>query len=205
MQDLSGTNETSLKDWSLITGRGAGLQNWKIMGPKCFALPPPPSTVAETGFEKGGGALTQHFQINGFWPEFYIKKKLDFWKNRGSPRAPPLNPPLLQDRVKRIPHPLCKGGNLLRPPPPSVWLKLQAPVLKIPQNILCPPFSMAKIMSLPPPFCSGKLHVTPRPCFVVPPHNQCLLPQRTEATKWVDCDSVGASSGKKEHLTEPSS
>ena len=41
MQDLSGTNETSLKDWSLITGRGAGLQNWKIMGPKCFALPPP--------------------------------------------------------------------------------------------------------------------------------------------------------------------
>ena len=26
------------------------------------------------GFEKGGGALTQNFQINGFWPAFYIKK-----------------------------------------------------------------------------------------------------------------------------------
>ena len=31
-------------------------------------------TVADTAFEKGGGALTQTFKINGFWPEFYIKK-----------------------------------------------------------------------------------------------------------------------------------
>ena len=31
--------------------------------------------MADTGFEKGGGALTQDFQINGFWPEFYIKKR----------------------------------------------------------------------------------------------------------------------------------
>ena len=29
-------------------------------------------TVADIGFEKRGGALTQNFQINGFWPEFYI-------------------------------------------------------------------------------------------------------------------------------------
>ena len=30
--------------------------------------------VVDTGFEKGGGALTQHFKINRFWPELYIKK-----------------------------------------------------------------------------------------------------------------------------------
>ena len=30
--------------------------------------------VADTGFEKGGGAFTDNFQINLFWPEFYIKK-----------------------------------------------------------------------------------------------------------------------------------
>ena len=39
------------------------------------------------------------------------------------------------------------------PPPPSLWRKLQAPVLKLPQNLLCPPpppFSMAKTLSAPP-------------------------------------------------------
>ena len=34
-----------------------------------------PHAVADTAFEKGGGTLTQNIQINGFWPEFYIKKK----------------------------------------------------------------------------------------------------------------------------------
>ena len=39
-----------------------------------FPVISPTCPVADTGFEKGGGALTQNFQINGFWPEFYIKK-----------------------------------------------------------------------------------------------------------------------------------
>ena len=30
----------TLRDWSLITGRGGGLQNGKIAGPKRFAPPP---------------------------------------------------------------------------------------------------------------------------------------------------------------------
>ena len=37
-----------------------------------MSCPPPPTPVqvaaADTGFEKGGGALPQHFSINGFWP-----------------------------------------------------------------------------------------------------------------------------------------
>ena len=28
----------------------------------------------DTGFDKGGSALMQHCQINGFWLEFYIIK-----------------------------------------------------------------------------------------------------------------------------------
>ena len=36
----------SLRDWSLITGRGGGLQNGKIAGPKLFA--PPPSRQGKT-------------------------------------------------------------------------------------------------------------------------------------------------------------
>ena len=39
------------------------------------------ATVADTGFEKGGGVPTPNFQINGFWPEFYIKK-VKFVKKR---------------------------------------------------------------------------------------------------------------------------
>ena len=58
----------------------------------------------------------------------------------------------LKKRVKLFASPLLNGGNFLRPPPPSVWLKLQAPVLKLPQNLLCPPpFSMPKTLSAPPP------------------------------------------------------
>ena len=51
--------------------------------------------MADTGCEKGEGALTNNFQINGFWPEFYIKKMKFVEKREG--RAPPhlpLNPPL---------------------------------------------------------------------------------------------------------------
>ena len=44
-------------------------------------------SVADTGFEKGGGTLTNKFQINGFWPEFYIKKVKFAEKREGL--APP--------------------------------------------------------------------------------------------------------------------
>ena len=61
-----------------------------------------------------------------------------------------------------------KGGNYLRPV--SVWLKLEAPVLKLPQNLLCLPFSMANTLcatSPPPPqvplFEGIKLHLPPPP------------------------------------------
>ena len=32
------------------------------------------AAVVDTAFEKGGDAPTHNFQINGFWPEFYIKQ-----------------------------------------------------------------------------------------------------------------------------------
>ena len=83
----------------------------------------------------------------------------------------------LQDRVKIVasPPPLLKVGNLVCPPPPppqSVWLKFQAPVLKLPQN-LCPPpppppFSMAKTISVPPPFVGVKFHCPPPPPPTLP-------------------------------------
>ena len=49
-------------------------------------------------FEKGGGALTQNFQINGFWPEFNIKKSKICGKKGGARPPPPLNPrrPMVQ-------------------------------------------------------------------------------------------------------------
>ena len=50
--------------------------------------------------------------------------------------------PLSRHGKKEIAPPppasLLKGENVLRPPP-SVWLKLKAPVLKLPQNFWCPP------------------------------------------------------------------
>ena len=62
---------------------------------------------------------------------------------------PPPLPPTPQDRVKLCAPPppsrLLKGGNLLTPPPPkSIWLKLKVPLLKLPQNFVCPAFSMAE-------------------------------------------------------------
>ena len=44
---MRSTHWGSLRDWSLITGRG-GLQNGKIAGPKLFAPPPPPSRQGKT-------------------------------------------------------------------------------------------------------------------------------------------------------------
>ena len=56
-----------------------------------------------------------------------------------------------QDRVKLFVSPLLKSGNFLHPL--SIWLKLQATAYKLPQNLLCPPFSMANTFSAPrPPF-----------------------------------------------------
>ena len=51
------------------------------------------------------------------------------------------SPPPIQDRVKLFapPTPLLKSGNFLRPPPPSIWLKIQATAYTLPQNMLCPP------------------------------------------------------------------
>ena len=53
--------------------------------------------------------------------------------------------------------------------PPSKWLKLKYTVLKLPQNILYPPFSMT---TPPSPICIGlKLVVPPLPfCCPPPPH-----------------------------------
>ena len=42
--------------------------------------------MADTAFEKAGGALTQRIQINGFWPEFYIKK-VKFVEKKGGGRG----------------------------------------------------------------------------------------------------------------------
>ena len=80
------------------------------------------------------------------------------WENRGSETfcAPP------QDRVKLVVPPLLKSGSFRAPP--TIWLKLQATTYKQPQNLLCPPFSMAKTFSAPPPLFVGvKLHVAPPP------------------------------------------
>ena len=73
-------------------------------------------------------------------------------QNHGSePFCPPPPPP--QDRVKLFPapHPSYRVETFCSPPPSSVWLKLQANVLKLPQNWLCPPFGMAKTFSAPSP------------------------------------------------------
>ena len=63
------------------------------------------------------------------------------------------------------------GGGELSVPPFSIWLKLQAPILELPQNLLFspPPFGMTKTFSAPSivvppppplPFCSNPLPVT---------------------------------------------
>ena len=76
--------------------------------------------------------------------------------------------PIPQDRENCLhplpppptPTPILKGGNFLRPSPLSVWLKLQALVLILPQNCLPPP--------PPPPFSLAWLkHFPPHPLFFV--------------------------------------
>ena len=81
-----------------------------------------------------------------------------------------LRPPPPQDRVKPFFAPPFTGWKHFAPlpPPPSVWLKLQAPALKLPQHFLCPLFSMAK--SFPaPPFLKGSNFTCPSLPFCSPP------------------------------------
>ena len=92
------------------------------------------------------------------------------WENRGSKTfAPPPPPSKTGSNFSR--PPLVKGGNILRPPPPLVWLKLQAPVFKLPQNLFCPPFSMAKKNNWPPPLFLQEENLTCSPLlpFFSPP------------------------------------
>ena len=66
---------------------------------------------------------------------------------------PPGTPPLL-----------LKGGNFVRSS--QVWLKLQAPVLKLPKNLLCPPAPFSMTFSVPPPprtLSRGKTSLPPLP------------------------------------------
>ena len=87
------------------------------------------------------------------------------WESHGSETfcAPP------RDRVKLFaPPPLLNGGNLLPPPPQSLWLKPQAPMLKLPQNFLCPPSAWLKLF-LSPLFVGVKLHLPPLPFCNPPP------------------------------------
>ena len=71
------------------------------------------------------------------------------WENCESETFPP-------------PPPFKRVHTFSDPPVPSLWLKLQAPMLKLPQNCVCHPhLSMAKTFSAPasppPPFfCRGK-------------------------------------------------
>ena len=54
-----------------------------------------------------------------------------------------------------------EGKTFCPPPPPSVWLKLQDPVLKLPQNLVCPLISTDKTCSAPPPFGRVKSSLAP--------------------------------------------
>ena len=64
-------------------------------------------------------------------------------------------PPLFQKKCLCV----CEGvGDFLHTHTPSPWLKLQAPVLKLPQNVVPRPFSMPT----PPP--SPRMHVRTHTC-----------------------------------------
>ena len=68
--------------------------------------------------------------------------------------------------------PSRQGKTFMPPPTPptSIWLKLQATALNLPQNLLCPPppFRMAKTFSAPPPFRRGNTSYAPLSHFVAP-------------------------------------
>ena len=59
------------------------------------------------------------------------------------------------------PPPPLKSGNLLHPP--SVWLKVEAPVLKLHENFYVPLQYGYNSFHLPPFFCRGKTLLAPPP------------------------------------------
>ena len=65
------------------------------------------------------------------------------------------------------PPSLLKGGNCLRLPI-TIWLKHQPPALILPQNFVCPPFSMPRTFSAAPFFKEVKLHLLPPLPFCSP-------------------------------------
>ena len=82
------------------------------------------------------------------------------------------SPPPFQDRVKLVAAPT--------PHPPSVPLRLQAPMLKLPQNLLFPPSALSKLF-VPPLFIGVKLRLppfcSPPPLLIISDHS--LLHLRT--------------------------
>ena len=88
---------------------------------------------------------------------------------------------LLITKRGRLKNGKIYGPNILRPPPPSrqgktflvpallVWLRFEAPLLKLPQKVLPPPprththLSMGQTCSAPPLFVGVKLHLPPPP------------------------------------------
>ena len=77
-------------------------------------------------------------------------------------------PPPSRQGKTFCPPPLLRSGKFSCPP--TKWLKLQASAYKLPQHLLCSPFSMAKTISAPPPIFVGvKLHMPPPLPFCSPP------------------------------------
>ena len=120
-------------------GGGGGLQNGKIRGLKLFAPPRVGNRISERGGGWGGGGgseqllttETRHIRAHAqhFPPSLCSLGGPQ--KGEGVLTPPPLHPPLpppLKERVKLFTPSLLKVGNLW----PSVWLNLQAPVLKLP-------------------------------------------------------------------------
>ena len=64
------------------------------------------------------------------------------------------------------PPPPSRQGKAFCTHPPSLWLKLQAPVLKLPQNFLCPPSAWLK--RFPPSVLAGVNLTCPPSHFVAP-------------------------------------
>ena len=62
---ISGRRYIQDMEWS---GRQHGYLECRVTGNRIFGGRP----VEDTSCEKGGGALSQKFQIYGFWPVFYI-------------------------------------------------------------------------------------------------------------------------------------
>ena len=80
-----------------------------------------------------------------------------------------LRPPP-SDRVKLVFTLLPFQGWKPFAPPLPVWLKLQATILKVPHNLLCPPSPSAWLKPfLPPPLLTGQNFTCPPPYVIAPP------------------------------------